>query len=86
MKGNKVDLPTKYPKEGEVYRHFKGDYYKVKALALHSDEEIWMVVYEPMYDNPDAPYFTRPLEEWYELCEWEDVKEKVQRFTLIAPY
>ena len=44
-----------------------------------------MVVYEPMYENPDAPFFVRPLDEWYDLCDWEDVHEKVQRFTLVAP-
>lgn len=85
MKGEKIELPEKYPKEGEVYKHFKGDYYKVRMLALHSDDETWMVVYEPMYENPDAPSFVRPLDEWYDLCDWEDVHEKVQRFTLIAP-
>ena len=85
MKGEKIDLPENYPKAGEVYRHFKGDYYKVRMLALHSDDETWMVVYEPMYENPDAPFFTRPVDEWYDLCDWEDTHEKFQRFTLIAP-
>lgn len=85
MKGDKVLLPKKHPKEGEVYRHFKGDYYRVKCLALHSNSEEWMVVYEPMYDNPDAAFFTRPLDQWYDLCDWEDIEEKVRRFTLIAP-
>ncbi|HCC05892.1 TPA: DUF1653 domain-containing protein [Candidatus Nomurabacteria bacterium] len=85
MKGEKIELPEIYPKEGEVYKHFKGDYYKIKALALHSDLEIWMVVYEPMYENPDAPFFVRPLDEWYDMCDFEDVHEKVQRFSLVAP-
>lgn len=85
MKGDKVDLPARCPQKGEVYKHYKGDYYRVVCLALHSNDEVWMVVYEPMYDNPDAPFFTRPLSEWYELCSWEDTKEKVQRFTLITP-
>jgi hypothetical protein len=85
MKSDKVDLPEKYPKEGELYRHYKGDHYRVKALALHSNDGIWMVVYEPMYDNPVASFFTRPLAEWYDLCAQEDVKEKVQRFIRIVP-
>lgn len=84
MKGNIIDLPEKYPKEGEVYKHYKGDHYKVTCLALHSNDEMWMVVYEPMYDNPDAPYFTRPLDDWYELVTYEDTHEHMQRFTLIS--
>lgn len=83
MKGNKVELPEKCPNIGEVYKHYKGDFYKVIAIALHSNDEVWMVVYEPMYDNPDAAYFTRPLSEWYDLCTWEDTHQKVQRFTLV---
>ncbi len=81
MKGNIVPLPENAPKGGEEYRHYKGDLYKVKLLALHSNDEEWMVVYEPMYENPDAPYFTRPLREWTEMVEWEG--KAVRRFTHI---
>jgi hypothetical protein len=38
-----------------------------------------MVVYEPMYENPDAPFFTRPLREWGEMVEREG--KSVTRFT-----
>lgn len=57
---------------GEVYAHYKkGDLYKVTALALHSNDEEWMVVYEPLYKEPAAALFTRPLREWGERVEWE---------------
>ena len=71
MKGNKALLPGGVPKEGEEYRHYKGDSYRVKLLALHSNDQEWMVVYEPLYANPDAPFFTRPLHEWAERVEWD---------------
>ncbi len=71
MKGTIVPLPVDAPRIGEVYRHYKGDSYRVKLLALHSNDDEWMVVYEPLYENPDAPFFTRPLREWYEEVEWE---------------
>jgi hypothetical protein len=71
MKGHVVPLPTDAPKEGEEYRHYKGDSYRVKLLALHSNDDEWMVVYEPLYPNPDAPFFTRPIREWVETLEWE---------------
>jgi hypothetical protein len=48
-------------------------------LAEHSNDEEWMVVYEAMYENPDAPYFTRPLREWKQLVEWNG--QTYQRFT-----
>jgi hypothetical protein len=80
MKGNKIPLEGNVPKPGEVYKHYKGDNYRVRDLALHSNDDEWMVVYEPMYENEDADLFTRPLREWDEEVEWEG--EKVKRFTL----
>ena len=78
MKGIKVSLPKDVPKVGEVFRHYKGDYYKVFGYALHSNDGEWMIVYEPQYENPDAPFFTRPLREWDEVVEWNG--EKIERF------
>lgn len=77
-KGNVVPLPENAPQVGEIYRHYKGDLYKVSALALHSNDEEWMVVYAPLYENPDAPLFTRPLREWREIIEWEG--KRLERF------
>ncbi len=82
MKGNIVSLPAGAPQKGELYQHYKGDIYKVHELALHSNDEIWMVVYEPLYESPDAPLFTRPVSEWAELVDWEGVR--VQRFRLVV--
>jgi hypothetical protein len=44
-KGDPVPpLPDDAPKSGEVYRHYKGDLYRVVLLAEHSNDEEWMVV------------------------------------------
>lgn len=80
MKGHIVPLPEATPKVGEVYQHYKGDLYRVKLLALHSNDEEWMVVYEPLYEHPDAPFFTRPLSEWRTRVEWEGATR--ERFVL----
>lgn len=77
-KGHIVPLPDNPPRKGETYRHYKGDLYKVYELALHSNDEEWMVVYEPMYPNPDAPFFTRPLREWGQVVERDG--KRVERF------
>lgn len=87
-RGTTVPLPADAPHKGEVYQHYKGDLYKVHELALHSNDDEWMVVYEPMYENPVAKLFTRPLREWREVVDlpaqagWEG--KKVERFTLIT--
>jgi hypothetical protein len=81
-KGDPVpSLPENAPKAGEVYRHYKGDLYRVVLLAEHSNDTEWMVVYEALYENPDAPYFTRPLREWDQVIDWEHMQ--IKRFTKI---
>lgn len=74
-------LPSDAPMAGEAYAHYKGDNYKVVGIALHSNDDEWMVVYEPMYDNPAAPLFTRPLREWREIVEWNG--QQLARFTKV---
>lgn len=81
MKGTIIPLPEGAPQIGEKFRHYKGDHYEVVLLALHSNDAEWMVVYKPLYENPDAPYFTRPLSEWFERVEWNGEFHK--RFTRI---
>jgi hypothetical protein len=81
MKNTKFELPANAPQLGQKFRHYKGDNYEVVFLALHSNTDEWMVVYKPLYENPVAPYFTRPLHEWSERVEWEGVFTK--RFTHI---
>lgn len=84
MKGNIVPQPADTPKIGETYKHYKGDSYEVFALALHSNDEEWMVVYKPLYETPDALMFTRPLREWKEEVTWpENSSVTMQRFTLL---
>ncbi len=83
MKGNIVPIPLDAPQVGETYQHYKGDLYEVFALALHSNDEEWMVVYKPLYDCPDADLFTRPLREWREEVVWPIASnQKVPRFLI----
>ena len=82
MKGHIIPLPPDAPEKGEIHRHYKGDSYKVHELALHSNDEEWMVVYEPLHESPDAPLFTRPLREWRQEVEWNGMH--VERFEKVA--
>jgi len=78
---SEILIPADAPQKGEVFGHYKGDQYRVVDIALHSNDDEWMVVYEPMYENPAAKLFTRPLGEWREVVEWEG--QKVERFSKV---
>ena len=70
-------LPEDAPRVGEVYRHYKGNLYKVIDFALHSTDE-WVVVYQGLYKDTAAKLFTRPVSEWFEIVEWQG--NRVPRF------
>ena len=39
------------PEAGETYRHYKGQDYKIIAIALHADTQEQLVVYQSLKDN-----------------------------------
>ncbi len=43
-----------------IYKHYKGDYYIVEDLAVHSETGEQMVIYRGLYEN--SPLWTRPLD------------------------
>ncbi len=45
---------------GKVYRHFKGNYYFVRDVALDSETKERMVVYSPLYNREDSMLWVRP--------------------------
>ena len=64
---------------GEVFKHYKGNKYKVTEIATHSETLEKMVVYKALYGNGEV--WVRPLEMWNEEVEFEG--KKVRRFTKI---
>ena len=46
--------------EAGLYRHYKGNLYKVMMTARHSETEEWMVVYKALYG--EEGYWVRPYE------------------------
>ncbi|MFH1145906.1 MAG: DUF1653 domain-containing protein [bacterium] len=64
-----------------TYRHYKGNLYKVIAIAKHSETLEDMVVYETLYDNPVSKLWVRPLTMF--TGEVEVNGQKQPRFTLI---
>ncbi len=44
-----------------IYKHFKGDYYLVEGVAIHSETKEEMVIYRPLYGDTTILY-VRPKE------------------------
>lgn len=80
-KGYVPKMEDNPPVKGEIYKHYKGDLYQVVGLAIHSNDDIWMVIYKPLYENADAELFARPLNEWRNIVTWEG--KESERFTLV---
>ena len=67
------------PKPG-VYRHFKGNEYRLLYVARHSETLEPMVVYQALYG--DKGVWVRPLSMWDETVERDGAVYK--RFTYMG--
>lgn len=65
---------------GSIYRHYKGNEYKVLNIARHSENLELMVVYKALKDDGDI--WVRPLEMFQEQVEIDG--EVIYRFEELA--
>lgn len=64
-----------------LYRHYKGQDYKVLEVARHSETEEWFVVYQCLYG--DYSIWVRPYDMFTETVIIEG--KETPRFALLEP-
>ncbi|MBR4575528.1 MAG: DUF1653 domain-containing protein [Lachnospiraceae bacterium] len=70
------------PRPGQVYRHFKGNIYRIITLADHSETGETLVIYKR--DDDEQKAYARPLDMFMSAVDkkkYPDAKDKY-RFTL----
>ena len=63
---------------GRVYRHFKGDYYLVEAVARDSETEQPVVIYRKLY--ADGGLWVRPLSMFLSRVDREKYPDAAQKW------
>lgn len=63
---------------GKLYRHFKGNLYKVIMIAKHSETMEDMVVYEALYGS--YGYFVRPYDMFNSEVDHEKYPDVTQKY------
>ena len=64
-----------------IYKHYKGNIYRVIGTAKHSETLEKLVIYKDVSD--DSKLWARPIEMWDEEVRVNG--KKLKRFELIAP-
>jgi hypothetical protein len=65
-----------------VYKHYKGNYYKVLNIAIHTETDEKMVIYQALYG--ENLIWCRPASIWNDRVEFNG--ENIKRFELIKDY
>ena len=52
-----------------IYKHYKGNLYKVYFVAKHTETLEELACYEALYENMDGKFWVRPLKMFLETVE-----------------
>lgn len=61
-----------------IYRHFKGDYYLLTDVAMHSETKEKYVVYRGLYGNNEL--YIRPFDMFFSEVDKEKYPEVKQQY------
>ena len=61
-----------------IYKHFKGDYYLVEDIVIHSETKEKMVLYRGLYEN--MTLYVRPLEMFLSEVDHEKYPNVTQKY------
>lgn len=70
-------MNNQIPKKGEIYRHFKGNLYAVLAIAMHTETEEMMVVYQEV---DGEKIYARPLDMFVSNVDKEKYPDALQTY------
>lgn len=74
------DSPIRKTIEGMIFRHYKGNLYKVIDLALDTVTNKVVVIYKPLYACK-YNLFTRPFDEFFGMVEHNNTR--ILRFSMV---